>query len=204
MTRMTNNPTRRGFLGGLTATALAAAVPMPAFALNNAEAKALVDKLVVEINRVIASGKSLNAMIREFERIFGRYGDVPLIARSALGPDARRMTNSQMSAYVAAFRGYMARKYGKRFQEFIGGKIEVQRTRKVKSWYEVQTVAKLRGEAPFQLNFFISDKSGKDLFFDMIVEGVSVRLSEKEEIGAMLDRNRGDIDKLIADLKRAG
>lgn len=50
----------------------------------------------------------------------------------------------------------------------------------------------------------MSDRSGRDLFFDMVIEGVSLRLSERTEIGAMLDRNGGNIDALIADVKRAG
>jgi phospholipid transport system substrate-binding protein len=38
----------------------------------------------------------------------------------------------------------------------------------------------------------------------MVIEGISLRLSEKTEIGAMLDRNRGDIDGLVRDLRAAG
>ncbi len=68
----------------------------------------------------------------------------------------------------------------------------------------MQAQVKLRGKAPFQVNFLVSDKSGQARFFDMIIEGISLRLSEKEEIGAMLDRRKGNIDQLIADLKTAG
>ncbi len=74
----------------------------------------------------------------------------------------------------------------------------------IKTWHEVRSTAYLRGEAPFELKFLISDRSGRDLFFDMVIEGISLRLSEKTEIGAMLDRNRGDIDGLVRDLRAAG
>lgn len=201
---MLNNPSRRSFLAGLGASGAVLTMPSGALALSNSQAKTLVDGLVADINRVIASGKSVNAMVKEFERIFARYGDVPMIARSALGPDARSLSKSQMAAYTRAFQGYISRKYGKRFREFIGGKIEVKGARKVKSFYEVKSIAHLKGEAPFELNFLVSDKSGRDRFFDMIIEGVSLRLSEKGEIGAMYDRNRGDISKLIAALNKAG
>ena len=112
--------------------------------------------------------------------------------------------HEMMRAYIEAFRGYVARKYGKRFNEFIGGRIEVQGVRKVKSWHEVKSMVYLRGEAPFEVSFLVSDRSGKDLFFDMIIEGISLRLSERTEIGAMLDRRNGDINALIEDIKRAG
>ncbi len=196
--------TRRGFLSAASAAAVSAALPSAAFALNDAQARALIDRAVVDINKVIASGKSLNSMIRDFEKIFAKYADVNIIALSALGPDARSLTNSQRSSYVKAFQGYMSRKYGKRFNEFVGGRIEVQGARAVKSFYEVKATAVLKGQAPFEVNFLVSDKSGQNKFFDMIIEGISLRLSEKAEIGAMLDRRGGDINALISDLKKAG
>lgn len=205
MTTLTfSNMTRRRFLAGAAAGLALALVPTPSFALTNAKAKALVDNLVAEINSVIARGGSPATMTRAFEKIFARYGDVNIIARSTLGPDARRATPAQMSAFVEAFAGYIARKYGKRFQEFIGGRIEVNSVHPIKTWHEVRSTAYLRGEAPFGLKFLISDRSGRDLFFDMVIEGISLRLSEKTEIGAMLDRNRGDIDGLVRDLRAAG
>ena len=201
---MTNDLKRRGFIGISIAAAGVAAFPQVAAALTAGQAKALVDRVVDEINRVIASGKPVNAMIGDFERIFARYADVNIIAQSTLGPDSRRLSASQMRAFVDAFRGYIARKYGKRFNEFVGGRIEVKGARQVKSWHEVSSTVYLRGESPFEVRFLVSDRSGKDLFFDMIIEGVSLRLSERTEIGAMLDQNRGNIDALIQDLRRAG
>ncbi|WP_372886045.1 phospholipid-binding protein MlaC [Shimia sp.] len=195
---------RRGFLGALSALSLTASLPGAALAMTDAQARALVDAAVADINKVIASGKSLDAMIRDFERIFVKYGDVPIIARSALGVDARRASPAQLNAYTAAFQGYIARKYGRRFEEFVGGRIEVEAARRVKSFHEVHTRAFLRGEAPFAVDFLVSDKSGRPRFFDMIIEGISLRISEKEEIGAMLDARNGDIALLTEDLKRAG
>ena len=194
---------RRGVMGGaLSLAAMMAATP--ALALDGPGAKALVNKVVNDINRVIASGNSLSAMIRDFENIFTRYADVNIIAQSTLGPDSRRASPAQMRTFVEAFKGYIARKYGKRFNEFAGGRIEVQGVRKVKSWHEVKSTAYLPGEAPFNVLFLVSDRSGRDLFFDMVIEGVSLRLSERTEIGSMLDRRGGDIDALIRDLRNAG
>lgn len=196
--------TRRTFLSTSLAALGTALLPAGAFALTDSQAKALVDQVVNDINRVINSGKNLNGMIADFERIFRKYADVNIIARSTLGADARRLTDSQSRAFLEAFRGYIARKYGKRFNEFIGGRIEVESARAVKSWHEVKSTAYLRGEPPFEVLFLVSDRSGKDLFFDMVIEGVSLRLSERTEIGSMLDRRNGDIDALIADLRTAG
>ncbi|SHI50995.1 phospholipid transport system substrate-binding protein [Shimia gijangensis] len=195
---------RREFIAALSALSVAVIAPTGALALSDAQAKSLVDNVVRDINKVISSGKSVSGMIKDFERIFVKYGDVPIIARSALGADARRVSKSQLNAYTKAFQGYMSRKYGRRFEEFIGGRIEVKGARRVKSFHEVKTTAYLKGQSPFAVDFLVSDKSGKPRFFDMIIEGISLRLTEKEEIGAMLDKRKGNIDLLTKDLKKAG
>ena len=64
-------------------------------------------------------------------------------------------------------------------------------------------MAHLQGEAPFDLRWHVSNKSGKDLFFNIIIEGINMRATENTEIGAMLDQRRGDLDALIRDLKTA-
>jgi phospholipid transport system substrate-binding protein len=191
---------RRSFLTGLTASA--ALAPGALWALNESGASSLINSLVTDINGVIASGKSENGMFREFERIFQRYSDTSYIAAYALGVDARRATSSQKRAFSKAFQAYISRKYGKRFREFIGGSLEVTGVKRVKKWYEVSTIAQLKGQSPFEVTFLVSDRSGKDLFFNMYIEGVNLLLTERTEIGAILDRSKGDIDTMIAELKR--
>ncbi|MGR3490722.1 MAG: MlaC/ttg2D family ABC transporter substrate-binding protein, partial [Shimia sp.] len=144
-------------------------------------------------------------MIAEFERIFARYADVPRIAVAALGPAARGASQAERDAYIQAFRGYIARKYGRQFRDFVGGRIEVQSARAIgPGRYEVSTTALLRGEQPFPVAFRVSDGSGRDLFYDMLVEGVSLLATEAQEVRALLDRNRGSIPALTQALGRAG
>lgn len=192
--------TRRGFGIGLVGGAAALALPLPAVALTVDQAKSLVGKAVGDVNATINSGKSEKAMFGDFERIFRNYADVPVIARSALGTAARSASAAQLSAFTKAYQGYIARKYGRRFREFIGGEISVTDARAVKSYFEVISMAKLRGESPFDVRWHVSDKSGKNLFFNIIIEGVNMLASERAEIGALLDKRRGNIDALIADM----
>jgi phospholipid transport system substrate-binding protein len=203
LTLMQNKPTRRAALTGMVSAAALAVFARPALAMNAAAAKRLVDQIVADINKVIAKGTSEAAKIKEFEGIFVRYSDVPTIARYALGVDARRASAAQLNAFTKAFQVYVSRKYGKRFREFIGGQIEVKEARAVKNFFEVKTIARLKGQSPFEVTFLVSDRSGKEKFFNMFIEGVNMLLTERTEIGSMLDKRRGDIDGLIVDLKAA-
>lgn len=192
--------TRRSML--LAAVALPFTAPV-SMALTEQSARNLVDRAVAEINQVIAAGGSEASMIARFDAIFERYADESYIAAYAMGADARRATNAQRAAFSSAFGDHLTTKYGRRFREFIGGRVQVQNARRVKNWVEVGAVVQLSGSAPFSVTFFVSDRTGTDKFFNLTIEGVSMLLSEREEIGALLDRNRGDIDAMIAAL-RAG
>ena len=184
--------------------AIAVLPAMPAYAVTSGSAKRLVTKAVDEINTIINSGKAEAAMISDFEGVFSRYADVPIIARYTLGADARSMSEAQHSRYAKAFSGYMARKWGGRFREFEGGKIEVQSARKVKSFIEVKTFAHLRGSSPFEVLFMVSDRGGSERFFNMYIEGVNLLLTERTEVQAMLDARGGNVDRLIRDLPGVG
>ena len=196
---------RRWVLMGGAALGFGALLPARAVqALDVKSAKVLIGNLVSEINTIINSGTSETAMYREFERVFIRYADVPIIARSALGIAARGASDAQMNAFTLAFQGYISRKYGSRFREFIGGNIEVEDARQIKSFYEVISIAYLRGEAPFEVRWHVSNKSGRDLFFNLIIEGINMVAAERTEIGALLDERGGNIEQLTKDLRSLG
>ncbi len=202
---MPNNAmNRRAFVATSMAGLGLMVMPLPVFALTEAGAKNLVNSVVTDINQVIASGKSENAMLKDFEKIFVQYADVPIMARYALGADARSASSAQLRQFTSAFQRYISRKYGRRFREFIGGEVTVNTARKIKAGYEVRCTVKLRGEAPFEVTFLVSDKSGKDKFYNMFIEGVNMLLTERTEIGAMLDARGRNLDQLIRDLKKTG
>lgn len=182
-------------------TAAVLIVPQAARALSVDTSQQIVAGLVAEVNAVIASGQSESAIISEFAVIFDRYSDVPTIARYCLGADARTASAAQLDAFTGVFRNYIATKYGRRFREFIGGEITVQGAVPVKSWIEVETTVLLQGRAPLRMDFHVSDRSGSHKFFNFIIEGVNMLLTERAEIGALLDRQGGDLDALIAQLR---
>ena len=190
--------TRRSLMA---AGAAAVVFPQPGFALSAPAAQELVTKLIADVNTVISSGKSEAGMIADFAKVLDRHADVPTIARYCLGADARAASASQMAAYTPAFANYIATKYGRRFREFIGGEITVQGARPIKSWIEVETTVLLRGRSPLRMDWHVSDRSGRHLFFNFIIEGVNMLLTERAEVGAMLDRQRRDLDKLIAEMR---
>ena len=193
---------RRRFMFSTTLLAFSGAATF-GWAASAKDAEVLVTKLVADINAVISSGNPESIMVKQFEKIFKSYADVPTIARYALGNDARALSKSEMERFTKVYSVYVSHKYGRRFREFIGGKIVVQKSRPIKSFFEVETLAHLKGWEPFTVSFLVSNRSGKLLFFNMFIEGINMLLSERTEIGAMLDKRRGNIDKVMEDLQKS-
>lgn len=184
-------------LGGASALV---ALPLPSFALTGGQAEGLVTSAAADINGIIQSGASLNSMIRSFKGIFDRYSDTAYVAAYALGNDGRSATDAQKRAFADAFGFYLANKYGRRFNEFAGGQVLVQGSSTVNNYIEVRTTAVLRNQSPFTIDFHVSDRPGRPAFFNLVIEGINMLLSERAEIGAMLDARGGNIDALIRDL----
>jgi len=74
----------------------------------------------------------------------------------------------------------------------------------VQSYWEVISTMTMRGWAPFEVRWQVSDRSGRHLFFNLIIEGVNLLAAERQEIGSMLERRGGNLDRMIQDLRSAG
>lgn len=202
---MAPDPTRRGLLAGLAGGALSLVLPQAVPAMTADQATRLIDRVVAEINAAINSGRSEGAMYREFERIMARHANVPYLALNTLGrAAATRATRAQLQDYNEVFRAYISRKYGSRFREFIGGRLEVTGVRDLGQRVQVVTTAYLRGEDPFEVVFEVRERSGRLLFENMYIEGVNMLAQERELIRPILDRNGGDIEALMRALRAAG
>ena len=194
----TNNKTRRfvmmSFLG------IAGLYASPVFAFKKSDAEKLIKNLTNDVLGAVNEQKSEDIMFSRFEEIFSKYADVPLIARKALGPSWRGASEAQRSAYVSAFRGYMARYYGKRFEEFLGSEIIVSNSRKTSGGFLVGSNIILKDGSSYQAQWHVIDARGKYLMYNLFLEGVSVLSDVRVQIGSMLDKRAGSIDRLIEHL----
>ena len=194
----TNNKTRRfvmmSFLG------IAGLYASPVFAFKKSDAEKLIKNLTNDVLGAVNEQKSEDIMFSRFEEIFSKYADVPLIARKALGPTWRGASKAQRSAYVSAFRGYMARYYGKRFEEFLGSEVIVSNSRKTSGGFLVGSNIILKDGSSYQAQWHVIDARGKYLMYNLFLEGVSVLSDVRVQIGSMLDKRAGSIDRLIEHL----
>jgi phospholipid transport system substrate-binding protein len=199
--KMNKNITRRYTLGTLVAST--SFFPSSVLAFSKSDAEGLIKNLTVDVLKAVNEQKSKELMFSKFEIIFSEYADVPLIARKALGPKWRIISQTQKTAYVSAFRGYMARYYGKRFEEFLGSKIIISNSRKTSGGFLVNSDVIFTDGASYKAQWHVIDARGKFLMYNLFLEGVSVLSDVRVQIGSMLDKRGGSIDQLTAYLNTA-
>lgn len=198
---MHSNTNRRKFVGGMAAVGGLALLPGHVSALNVDQANGLIQQVTSEIQGIINSGSSESQMLVQFEGIFRNYGDVPRIAGTCLGAAWRTASSSDKSNYVAAFQHYISYKYGRQFRSFAGAQIDIVRSRDSGNrGVLVETMIDTPSSAPFIVEWHVIDARGAPKFFNLIIEGISLIASEREEIGAKLAAVRGDIGQLNAQL----
>jgi phospholipid transport system substrate-binding protein len=189
---------------GAAGVGLALAIVGPARADATSAAQQLVVTLSAELTKLVNSGQSSAQVITSFQSLLGRYADMTAITASVVGPAWRSASAAQKQALVPAFTGYFARRYGKTFSDYRSASIEVQGAQDGgKAGILVSSVVKRPGQENIRVGWQISDRSGSPKVVNLIIEGVSALANERAEVGAMLDAQGGDLDKLIAQMKKS-
>ena len=62
------------------------------------------------------------------------------------------------------------------------------------------SIVELNNQAPFEVRWLVASQNGIPKMFNLFIEGINVSSSEKTEIGAMLDKRKGNINQLIMHL----
>jgi phospholipid transport system substrate-binding protein len=188
------------------AGATAGLAPSLSHALSEDEATAHVQRTISEILTLVGGPGDSASKAPQLLAIMERRAAMPQIARFAAGIAWRGMNDDQQTRFVAAFGKFISRIYAGRFQEYAGGgpSGEGFKMGRVidagRKGMLVKTSIIRTGEAPVVVEWLVTDRPGRVVITDFVIEGISMLITEREEIGGMLEARGGDVDKLIADL----
>lgn len=198
MTSMTIS--RRIALGGLVGAAIAPA--FPALALSTTDAEAFIKTVLEDLRRLLREKADGQAGAAKFLTLLEEKAALPLVAKFAAGRSWRDMSSAQQSAYNDAFRNYIAKTYQKRFGEYAGEDIIVSSSRDLgsKGVLVKSTLTRPNGQ-DFDIEWLVSDRAGPVKLADIVFEGVSLSVTLRELFGGMIEKNNGDIDAFVNDLK---
>ena len=198
---------RRAVLAtGLASAAMATVGVAPALALSAEQAKTHVQATIEELMALLRQPGDAASRAPELRRIMETRGNLPQIARFSAGRVWREMTPEQQQRFVRAFSGYVAATYSRRFNEYAGDPdIYIGRAIDAgQKGFLVESPIRQQQGAPIAVEWLVSDRGGKVEIVDLIIEGISLATTQREEIAAKFQSRGQDVEALITDLAAAG
>ena len=142
-----------------------------------------------------------NARQEGLRNIFTKYLDLPFIGKFVLGRHWRPLNKTDQEKYIKAFETYVVNIYAKRLDSYSGETIQVDGSRTV-SDQDVIVASKMQRASgpPVSLEWRVRVDAQTDRIIDVVVEGVSMVISQREEFSTFLQNN--SIEALITRLEQ--
>lgn len=179
------------------------------FALSAAHAstpqESFIQKLGDDAIAVLAD-KALTPEAREekFRNLMRSNFDLKTIGRFVLGRNWNAATAEQRDEYVNLFEALVVKTYSNRFTLYTGEGFEVlSSTPEGKRDYIVNSqITRPDGGPPVAVAWRVREKDGSFGIIDVMVEGVSMSVTQRQEYAAVIQRNGGDLEALLALMRK--
>lgn len=175
----------------LTPPAIAAVDPQRAAAFINAAG----NELVAAMN---TPGLDIAARRARVAAVLRRVIDIEGTGRFILGRYARQATPAELQEYQRLFDETIVRNLSARFGEYRGVRFAMGRSQqRLEDDVLVNTVIEPPNIAAFSMDWRVSEVGGQPKVVDVIAEGTSLRLTQRSEYAAVIQRNGGRVAPLL-------
>jgi phospholipid transport system substrate-binding protein len=189
---------RRHFL---TLVAVSALFPLAVRAQSPDKASAFVkstgDRLVAVVNGP-GSAASKRAAMTE---ILNTDVDVDGIGKFCLGRFWRQATPEQQKQYLALFHEVLVTNITAKLGEYQGVTFTMGRSKPQDEEVAVSTTVMRPNNAPTAVDWIIANPSADPRIIDVVAEGTSLRLTQRQDYASYLTHNNNNVDALIAAMK---
>ena len=167
--------------------------------------KDFVDELVNDAISKLAD-KSLNKQEKEIfiEEIALENVDINALGLYTLGELRKSSNKEDISSYQESFEKYFLKSLTSRLSDYTSSRFEILSADKKSSNYTIVSsrVMPVDGGPEIKIDWRIYTKNpDKPLIRDLIVEGLSLARTQKEEFNSVLQSNDGDINALFKTLE---
>ena len=141
--------------------------------------------------------------IEKLKQIAEDTVDIEGISLYSLGIYRKQISNEQLIEYKKVFRNYFLKSFSSRLAEYTNPEIDVYAKKKINANYTI-VHSKLIGtetRPEVKIDWRVYTKNPDNLLIrDLIIEGLSLARTQKEEFSSILNSNNGNIEALIKNL----
>ena len=168
------------------------------------EPDVFVQSTVNRASKLLSEDISKNGKIEKLKLIAKETVDIKGIGFYTLGSKRKSLSDEEKKRYSILFEEYFLKSFSSRLAEYTNPEIEVTNKEKLNSNYTiVNSVLKSTKERPeINIDWRIYTKDPDNpLIRDLIIEGLSLARTQKEEFASVLGSNDNNIDALFKVLK---
>ena len=177
-------------------------IPKNSFSI---EPNIFVQSTVNRASQILSDDISKSEKIEKLKQVAIDTVDIKGIGFYTLGKYRKELSDAQKEKYNELFKNYFLKSFSSRLAEYTNPKIDVQSQEKLSENYTIVSsilvATETRPEVKIQWRIYTKNPD-KPMIRDLIIEGLSLARTQKEEFGSIIQSNDGNIDTLFSSLKK--
>ncbi len=168
------------------------------------EAKTFVTKLADDgVSFLEDDSLSQDDRKKEFKKLLTKNFDMKTIARFALGKNWKQASKDEQKEYMTLFENMIINVYSRRFSEYDGQRLDIVSARDTGNSDAIVSSVIVPTSGPkISVEWRVrKKKDGSMKVIDLIVEGVSMSLTQRSDFSSVIQRGGGKIDALLEHLR---
>ena len=170
----------------------------------SSDPKQFIQEIVDEAKQVLVNTNSKEFKTKKLSEMALRTVDIKGVAYYSLGNYRKGLSDEQMKEYLSLFEKYFLKSFTSRLTDYSEPKIEVLSIEVLNPKYTIVKSVLLATDKKPAVNIewrVYTKNPDKPLIRDLIIEGLSLARTQKEEFASVIETNNGDITKLFITLK---
>ena len=170
----------------------------------SSDPKQFIQEVVDEAKQVLIATNSKEYKTKKLSEMALQTVDIKGVAYYSLGNYRKTLNEEQMKEYLVLFEKYFLKSFTSRLTDYSDPKIDVLSTDVLNPKYTIVKSILLATDKKPAVNIewrVYTKNPDKPLIRDLIIEGLSLARTQKEEFASVIETNNGDITKLFITLK---
>ena len=152
---------------------------------------------------VIRSSATLDQKTTYFHQMLRQDFNLSEVCRFVLGPYWRVASGAERREFRSLFEGYLVHYYGQRFAQYGGESLKVNGSRTDPAGMMVTSQIIRPQGPPIEVDWRLAVSDGRYKISDVSIDGVSMALTQRSELAAIVQRNGGRVAGLLATMREA-
>ena len=179
------------------------ALTQKSFAYSS-DPKQFIQEIVDEAKKVLVQTNTKEYKTKKLSEMAMKTVDIKGVAYYSLGNYRKELNDEQLKEYLSLFEKYFLKSFTSRLTDYSDPKINVISTEVLNVKYTIVKSLLLATDKKPEVNIdwrVYTKNPDKPLIRDLIIEGLSLARTQKEEFSSVIESNNGDVKKLFITLQ---